>query len=137
MVSGCSSLSTGLVFKVPKIQLKSNSYLVDRLWSVTLFCSVKCIFFGATLHRSESSKYTSNMQRVHHVVPITCFLSHSSLFLNISSLIQPDDAFKLIYKRSFIGVVYPLYMLTFPLIALLEIYKYISSLENIACPIII
>ena len=51
------------------------------------------------------------------------FISHYSLFQNISSLIQLYDKLKLVFEMSFIGEVNPLYAPLFPLILLLDKYK--------------
>ena len=53
LVSCCNSISTYLVSPVTNISSKRNSYLLNRLWNIVCYSSVKYFISDTTLRRSD------------------------------------------------------------------------------------
>ena len=53
LMYGYISIYTVLVFQLPSVPSKRNSYLLNKLSTIDHSSSVKCLLSGATLHRSD------------------------------------------------------------------------------------
>ena len=116
LASSCSYISTGLVFQVPSVPLKSNSNFLNTICSIDWSSSVECLLSDASLQN-----LASKMWCVCRVAYSTCLLSHNYFFQQVFLLSQFDDESELIFEKDFIGDIHPLYAPQFPLIELSEI----------------